>query len=175
MTLQRSLVRARAITVIKAANIVPPGNIFRAKIWKAQPLQMPCLTVFTRTDDQENKGHTAEPSFLASVTLDFELGLKGDDPAAIEDQCDTMCQQLIEAVMTDPLLISMVERVVSIKTAIDAGEGEFQYFRARISITFEYTEIYPPNVTTDLNLIDMTFKGPNGDVFAEVKILPQSS
>lgn len=174
MTLHRSVLRAKAIDILTAANIVPAGAIYRAKLWKTQPEQLPCIVVFTRKDDQTGKGHTAPPQFTANPRLDFEIGVKGDNPADIEDDLDSKCDALITALLTSADLMLLVERVVSITTEIDAMEGEYQYFRARIGITFEYTELYEPVLPNLLNLVDVTFTGPNGDPVAEVKITPQA-
>jgi hypothetical protein len=180
MTLHRSLIRARAMANVVAADIVPAGSVVRAKVWSTKPDDLPLIVVFTRTEDQESKDVSAAPTFSATVILDFEIGINGDDPSAIEDDLDGKCEALINAIMTDPVLIAMVEQVKSIKTAIDAREGEYQYFRARVSIAFAYTEMYEPVIPDLLALVDAKVDGrqptdpAHPAIIAEMRIAPQS-
>jgi hypothetical protein len=175
MTLMRSTFRAKAIEILTAAAIVPANKIFRARAWPIKPEDYPAILVFTPSEDQENKGDTADPAFLSRPSLAFEIGVKGDTGEACEDACDALCESVVESLMTNPDLIALVERVVSIKTTMEEHEGQYQYHRARIVFTYEYTEVYPPVIPNLLDLIDAKVVGPQGDVLTEMRITPQSS
>lgn len=180
MTLQRSIIRAKAQQLLQASGIVPAANIKRARSWPTQPKDLPCILIFTRSDNQENDGFTADPTFSATPTIDFEIGVRGDNAELIEDDLDAKCEQLIGLLMHDPDFIFLSERVVSIKTTMEEHEGEFQYSRARISFAFEYSEVYPPFIPNLLTLIDAKVDGrqpfdpAHPSLVAEIKIEPQA-
>jgi hypothetical protein len=174
MTLQRSIGRAMAITLIAAADLVPSGNIFRARSWPVKPEAMPFINVNTPSDKQANAGVTADPQFDATVVLEFDIGVRADDPGTAQDDCDTICEGLINALLTAPQFVALWEKIGSIETELAPKDEQFQYHRARIAMTFHYSEIYPPVIPNNLDLIDAKFTGPKGDTFTEVKIAPQS-
>ena len=166
------LVRNAIAAFLKTAGTLAGANVSRARTWPVKPEAMPYILVFTDAEDQTNKGHTAAPTFLCAPTIDIEIGVYGDDPEAIEDDIDALRWQVIDAVMTNATIIAMVERVASIRTAFERHEEQYQYHRARITFTFEYTENYEPVLPNVLSLIDAQITGPKGDTVAEIRFTP---
>lgn len=162
-----SLMRARAVAVLKAANTLAGPYVDSSRDTPVKPEDQPRILVYAGEVNRTLLGFSP-PSYKLTLDL-IVLGLVSDAQLAnAEAQADLLTMQIETAIATSTgFVFAPLESISEINSSMKiTGEGDRHEGQCLVTIKCVTTDIYAPNLTpfAPLEQIDLTVVAPNGDV-----------
>lgn len=189
MTLMRRTLCQMTITALKDANTLAADNVFSPGDRPTPKENMPALLVRCKHERKESMVR-AQPNFTTTAFIRIDARLQATDEAEVQDNMDTLCDQIEQAILTNHDIIAVLQQISSVETQMDvSSESEFHVGQAVIEFGMEfyqsqedyYAPVNPPDLTevrtnVDLtNIFDATATYPNPPFPSSVQAAPRTS
>ncbi|TXH34061.1 MAG: hypothetical protein E6Q98_20020 [Rhodospirillaceae bacterium] len=185
----RSDLRRRTVAVLSRAALVPNGHVHNSRKLPTERAELDAISVFTLNSEQSGPAAwMSAPQFDAETDLSIEVAVDDDDDEALADKIDTLCERIVEVLLTDAGWVAAVQGVSSINTAIRPDtKSDKRTAGGTITMTVTMSQIYEPVVTDDFESTEIKtdvidpiadpnkhFPGPDGRIeVRQVFGLPQ--
>lgn len=154
-----SVLHDRLLSRAESLNIFT--TIIPTEMQQVQPEQLPLAAIFFREEMMQEDGDGGEPHFLVNATYGIQLVFALTDEEELRSSIDAAMMALISAILTDPVTLRPIERVVRLRRRIHyTFKQEMPAAHADAEIVFQYHNDWPPVVLDDLEVIHITTKHP---------------
>lgn len=154
---QRTIIRNAAKAILLAAQTACGERVFASRARKLWPHEFPAMLVYTLTEDCS--GHDSAPREVKrSLSLVIQIAIEGDTErtpenegeALADEQLDTICKQVEDALAADDTLNGTVSDCMLMRTDIQLVEdGDDVTLAAIMTWTVEYYTYMPEYVELD--------------------------
>ncbi|HDR9026951.1 ATP-binding protein [Burkholderia vietnamiensis] len=181
-----SNLRELAVEGLKASGATAAGtNVYSPRTWATWDLTYPVLLVQTPDESGTSWGPNGAPAFTVTTTVRVTARAQNaaleDDAAAaaVEEQLETMREQIKAALINYPPIMSLLSQFPSFRSSIHVPrDGQSPIGELVLEIEMEHVQgpddfFQPP--TVPLSEIDVTVQMPDGTTESGLTIqLPQS-
>jgi len=168
----RSLIRAAAVAALSGATDAGP-RVYPSRTRPLNARLLPAIGVYV-TDESADDGQTRPRTYVRTATLAVDVIAQEDD--SLDDTLDTICLQVEEALLVDPLLGGVCDDLVyrgTNVTLVPARDSDPGKGAAMLTFDVEYRTEQPEPTLDDFRTAVVGWDlapDPYGDVDAEDKI-----
>ena len=146
-------IRLAAIAVLQAAGTNAGDNVLDTPLDSLAPDSFPVIAVTCTTDRQSIAAAGGPPAFRVSYVLHVGAGVTAAEQADAVQQADQLAQQIMDALLCDPVWIRLIGPVTAVSEEKSAGKGNPRYIASVVQkITASWLESYAPNATSVLDV-----------------------
>ncbi|PRP68611.1 hypothetical protein BUE93_21460 [Chromobacterium amazonense] len=155
--LYRVQIRNAVVAALQAANTLAGQKVYASRDWPLTPPGMPSILVLPPQERKAGRGPTGAAQFLSVATVAIHARVSGTSYGQVEDQLDTLCEQIENAVLTDYAILRMVQQVLAVDTEVEITAAQREHLgEAWMRFDFEYPELFAPTITQPLTDIHGT-------------------
>jgi hypothetical protein len=142
--LYRANLRQIAVAALKSARTLAGQSVFSPRDWPDWSGNYPVIHVQTLRERKESVGRQM-PEFTTTVTMTVIGRLDGTDEGRVEEQLETLCEQIEQAILTNHDLVQLTQQFSSVDTRMEVtNEGEKHIGEVQMDFAMEFFEAFQP-------------------------------
>jgi hypothetical protein len=146
---QRKLIRQEIVDLLTAGVALVSGRVYKSRTRQIWPEEMPCIAVYTRSDDAETR-NAAPREYVRTVAVAVEVMAKLDDD--LDDTLDDVCEQVETVLFANEFILNGTAQVILADTQITlTAEGDSQHGSAIITVEATYYQDAPEDISGALD------------------------
>ena len=140
----RVKVRDAIVTALQAANTKAGASVFSPRDLETQSGTLPAILVHMPQERKESMGRGGVARFHVTAAIAVVGRVEGPDPNAVAAQAELLCDQIVEAVLTGPV-VQLVEQFASVDTElVVSAAGDLHTGEAQVNFVVGFFEQFLP-------------------------------